>query len=242
MNSTTSEITIRSVSELFARVGFPETLVSDSGPQFISSEFQSFVKSIGARHIRISAYHPSSTGLAERFVQCPKSALGKNSAVPLWSALADFLLFYRTTPHATTGEASSVLLLGRQLRTRLDIIKPSVETRVSHKQFTDTVNRTAPQRIFYVGDNVLVRNFRPGRKWLPAITVSQTDPISYRLKVATRHGTYTWTPHRDHLLSAHNSCDPLHLSQTVPGTFPHVLCRTNPRRIPRLHLHVQLDK
>ena len=44
--------------------------------------------------------------------------------------LENFLLSYRTTPHATTGESPCTLFLGRQLRTRLDLMLPSIQERV----------------------------------------------------------------------------------------------------------------
>ncbi|XP_049267312.1 uncharacterized protein K02A2.6-like [Rhipicephalus sanguineus] len=93
------------------RFGFPETLVSDNGSQFISAEFQAYLKHRGIRHVRTAPYHPSSNGLAERFVQTLKSALRKTSPRSASEELADFLLTYRNTPHATTGEAPSTLLL-----------------------------------------------------------------------------------------------------------------------------------
>ncbi|XP_049523015.1 uncharacterized protein K02A2.6-like [Dermacentor silvarum] len=78
MRSTTTESTIRCLTELFARFGFPETIVSDNGPQFASQEFKHFVQAIGARHVLTAPYHPSSNGLAERFIQTLKNAPRKD--------------------------------------------------------------------------------------------------------------------------------------------------------------------
>ena len=41
--------------------------------------------------------------------------------------LQNFLLTYRTTPHATTNETPSTLFLGRHVRTRLDLMYPTLE-------------------------------------------------------------------------------------------------------------------
>ena len=65
MSSTT---TARKVGILFTRYGIPEQLVSDNGPPFVSAEMESFLVSIGVKHIRSAPYHPASNGLAERFV------------------------------------------------------------------------------------------------------------------------------------------------------------------------------
>ena len=48
--------------------------------------------------------------------------------------LITFLLRYRVTPHATTGVPPSVLMIGRPLRTRLDLIRPDVGRRVRDQQ------------------------------------------------------------------------------------------------------------
>lgn len=138
MKSTTTASTTVCLQELFSRFGLPEVLVTDNGPQFISDEFRHFVKSIGARHIRTAPYHPSSHGLAERFVQTFKVALRKSSE-PALTALHSFLLLYRNTPHATTRETPAYLLLGRNLRMKLDSLRPSLEAKVSEVQFKQAV-------------------------------------------------------------------------------------------------------
>ena len=75
MNSTTAQRTIVELRKLFAAYGLPEQLVSDNGPQFLSNDFATFVKMNGIKHIRCSPYHPSSNGVAERFVQTFKKAM-----------------------------------------------------------------------------------------------------------------------------------------------------------------------
>ena len=118
MNSITSTATIRALREIFSRHGLPKSIVSDNGTQFTSAEFQTFC------------------GQCERVVQIVKSALkqarlsGENSDI----TLPAFLLRYRITPHTTTGQSPSMLLYGRQLRTRLDLIRPSVSDNVTQKQ------------------------------------------------------------------------------------------------------------
>lgn len=117
MKQTSAEETISCLRDLFCRFGFPETLVSDNGPQFTSAEFAGYMRSIGTRHIRTAPYHASSNGQAEHFVQSLKASLRKPAGLPVQSALADSLLAHRNTPHTTTGEAPASLLLGRRLRT-----------------------------------------------------------------------------------------------------------------------------
>ena len=79
--STTSADTLKALRNMFSRYGLPEQMVSDNGPQFISDEFATFAKKNGIRHICCAPYHPSSNGLAERFVQTFKRAMKASDKV-----------------------------------------------------------------------------------------------------------------------------------------------------------------
>ncbi|KAL1467579.1 hypothetical protein MTO96_042066 [Rhipicephalus appendiculatus] len=95
-------------------------------------------------------------------------------------AMKGFLLAYRNTPQATTAEAPSVLLLGRRLRTRLDLVRPSVNDTVAHKQFREASRHRRRESTFREGDLVRVRNFRRGPRWFSATVLARTGPVSYR--------------------------------------------------------------
>lgn len=201
MKNTTSTATIDRLREMFSRFGYPTTIVSDNGPQFKSAEFQTFVREIGARHVTTAPYHPSSNGLAERFVQSLKTAMKKDlSTGNLQASLHSFLLAYRNTPHATTKEAPANLMFGRRLRSKLDILKPEVEELVRHQQFIQSGQCSSKARQFAVGDCVLVRNYRGPPRWLPGTVVRQKGPVSYAVKVHTPRGLAVWHRHQDQLL------------------------------------------
>lgn len=57
MKSTTTQKTIQKLGEVFSRFGFPEQLVSDTGPQFVSQDFERFLQANGVQHIRLSPLH-----------------------------------------------------------------------------------------------------------------------------------------------------------------------------------------
>ena len=118
MNSTTATATIQVLRTVFARFGIPESIVSDNGPQFTSSEFTEFCHVNGIRHVRVPPYHPSSNGLAERAVQTFKKGFKKMSEGSVQDKISHFLFSYRITPQTTTGISPAELLLGRALRSR----------------------------------------------------------------------------------------------------------------------------
>ena len=133
MQSTTTEATITVLRDLFSKYGIPMQIVSDNGPQFCSGEFENFLKSNGVKHTRVSPYHAASNGLAERMVQSFKHSYhssGQNH-MSQQQSFANFLLTYRSTTHLTTGYTPAKLFLGRELRTRLSLIMPEVQSNVT---------------------------------------------------------------------------------------------------------------
>ena len=84
----------------------------------------------GIRHVKTAPYHPSSNGQAERAVQVLKEGLKKFPKGTLETRLARFLFHYRLTPHTTTGISPAELLMGRQLRSHLNLFKPDLASHV----------------------------------------------------------------------------------------------------------------
>ena len=194
--SATSHHTIAKLRAIFATHGIPEIIVSDKGTAFTSSEFKEFTSRNGIRHITTAPYHPSSNGLAERYVQTFKRAMKKDSAnlEDLQVQLSRFLFCYRSTPHSITGIPPAQLLMGRRLRTHLDCIRPNLAARISKAQFRQKTHhdRSSKERQFSIGDNVLVRNFTPGPKWLAGKILQCTGPVSFTItltddRVVRRH-------------------------------------------------------
>lgn len=105
MTSTTATHTVFVLNELFARIGVPKLLVSDNGPQFISEEFQIFLRSNGIKYVTSAPYHPATNSLAERFVQSLKNVLWAmpHDKLTLSQKLHNFLFAYRNATHVTTN-------------------------------------------------------------------------------------------------------------------------------------------
>ena len=184
--STTAEKTIEELRKLFARYGLPEQMVSDNGPQFVAEEFQRFLKINGVRHIRSSAYHPSTNGAAERMVQTVKHALrsGQQRGDLIGHTLSVFLLQYHSTPHSTTGVSPSSLFLGREVRTRLDLLHPDLASRVCKKQSEQKAyhDQHSREQSISLGQPVMVVNMRPGPKWLPGEVIYKLGPLMFLVK------------------------------------------------------------
>ena len=124
---------------MLSRHGIPdsEVLISDNGPQFITSEMEAFASSYNFKHITSSPHHPQSNGQAERTVKTVKALF--ESANDLCMAL----LSYRATPFPWYGLSPAELLMGRRVRTSvLQVDKQLLPTwsyipmfREKHEQF-----------------------------------------------------------------------------------------------------------
>ena len=200
MSSTTAERTITELRKLFATHGLPTQVVTDNGAQFTSQEFGEFLKLNGIQHYKSAPYHPATNGEAERYVQTFKQAMraAKGDSGTLSTKLMRFLLSYRTTPNATTGVSPAELLFGRTLRTRLNLLKPDISTKVQDKQASQKQHhdKKSRDRHFQVGQSVLVENNKPEPKWVVGTVVEKLGDISYRVQV----GNQVWKRHVDQLL------------------------------------------
>ena len=140
VNNVTTVTTIEQLLNVFTTHGLPNTIVSDNGSIFTSDEFSNFIKQNGIEHIPTSPYHPASNGLAERSVQTFKMGLKRITEGSLQARLNKFVFQYRLTPQTTNGLSPAELMFGRRLRSHLDLLIPSIATRVNTKQQQQKVN------------------------------------------------------------------------------------------------------
>jgi len=104
-----------------------------------SEQFARFTRRTGINHILVPPYHPASNGAQERSVRVVKGALEKQGlqetgGMTLKHRLPNFLIKYRSTPHSVTGRTPAELMVKRQLRTRLTLLKPNLAQAVENKQ------------------------------------------------------------------------------------------------------------
>ena len=192
MKTATSQATIAKLQKVFADHGLPEHIVTDNGTNFVSAEFETFLKRNGVKHTTTAPGHPATNGLAERYVGFIKKQLKKmSSGSNLEENLNRVLLAYRTTPHPATEECPCVLLMKRLLRTRLSLLKPSLDGDKSVKVFD---NNVCVKSKFTVGSLVFALNLRSGPKWL-AGTIIDIQQRNYYVQV----GHQVWKRHENQL-------------------------------------------
>ena len=166
---------------------------------------EQFLKANGVRHKTAAPYHPCSSGLAERAVQTCKAALKKMAGAwgTIETKIQRLLLNYWTTPQGTTGIPPTQLLMGRQLRTHLDLklVVPDVAKWVQHAQTTQKGHHDlyCKERQFSQRDQVMARNYAGTPQWLPGQVTAVTGPVSYRVTLADGR---LWRIHQNQLIKA----------------------------------------
>ena len=117
-SSTTSTATVNKLREIFAQHGLPEVLVSDNAANFISEEFETFMRKIGIIHVTTAPYHPASNDLGEQAVQTGKSGITQTAGDNMEVKLHRFLFDYRIIGYVTGPMSYTVVLEdGRVLET-----------------------------------------------------------------------------------------------------------------------------
>ena len=114
--------------KLFARVGIPQSILTDQGSNFTSKLLMELYRLLRVQGIRTSPYHPQTDGLVERFNQTLKLMLRKviDKEGKDWDKLLPYVLFaYREVPQASTGFSPFELLYGRSVRGPLSVLKES---------------------------------------------------------------------------------------------------------------------
>ena len=79
-----------------------------------------------------------------------------------------------------------MLFLTRQVRTRLDLLHPDVETLVHTKQSEQKFHhdKHARGRQLCVGQRVMAKSSPPGSQWIPGTIIRRTGPLSFQVQVS----------------------------------------------------------
>ncbi|XP_037580337.1 uncharacterized protein K02A2.6-like [Dermacentor silvarum] len=114
--------TIVALQQVFATQGLPDVIMSDNGPAFASTEYLAWLMKNRIRRMMVPPYHAASNGAAERVAQTITDKLKKSKAGDFRTQVARVLFQYWTTPHDVAGHAPCELLLGRMVKTPLDVL------------------------------------------------------------------------------------------------------------------------
>jgi len=178
MNSST---VIKTLDNLISSYGIPKTLVTDNQSSLVSRELRNYLQKYNIKHLTIPPYHAASNGQAERMVGALKSCLRTlqySSGNPQEKLLC-FLRAYRRAPHTTTGVSPASLFLKRELRTNLDVFRPTQPPTIE-KHRLETFNDPVLQE----GEHVAVRSFtNPLHKWKKGTVVSKDGQLQYTVMV-----------------------------------------------------------
>ena len=125
----TTFTTLKHLRESVARFGVPSVIVTDNDPTFVSDQMKKFCTVNGIVKKTSPPYSPSSNGQVERYVATMKQSLKKMSTESgdLEEKLSRFL-FRQHMVVSSTGESPSAMMLGRELRSRLDLLKEKPAT------------------------------------------------------------------------------------------------------------------
>ena len=158
---TISSVTERMLWRTFATHGSPHVIVSDNASSFTSQEFSRFCALNGIKHVSSAPYNPSSNGLPERAVQTIKSGL-KRATGDLETRLLRVLARYRLFCNQQRVNSPAMLLMGRQPRSRLDLMNPDLHTHFTTKidNAKRTMDKNRVEKMFHIEDTVSLVNFQ----------------------------------------------------------------------------------
>ena len=193
MKSVTSELVIRELEKIFAVHGNPESLKTDNGPQFISTEFSSFLEENDIYHLASTPFWPQANGEVERqngsLLKAIKIAQVEKKD---WKReMLKLLLAYRSTPHSKTGVSPAELLFRRKIRTKLpelreegarpDMIEVQDRDSEMKQKGADYANvrRRAQRSDIQSGDKVLVKK-KKADKLSPTFYVVPMEVVERR--------------------------------------------------------------
>ncbi|XP_055604793.1 uncharacterized protein K02A2.6-like [Uranotaenia lowii] len=203
-----------------------------AGTQFTSEQFQRFCETNSITHLRTAPFHPQSNGLAERFVDTFKRSLKKISAggEALDEAIDTFLLCYRSTPcrSAPGGKSPAEVLLGRPIRTSLDLLRPPSAVFPNESGQDEQFNRKhgAKPRNYVPQDLVWAKVFRNNKySWEPGRVLERIRKVMYNI----------WLPGLAILIRSH--CNQLRIRHEAGGHQS----TSSEFQLPQVPLNILLD-
>nr|XP_017217204.1 PREDICTED: uncharacterized protein LOC108194776 [Daucus carota subsp. sativus] len=128
MRTINQQDVIRFMDNILMRFGLPRVLVSDNGPQFIGSDFESYLAERGIKHKKSSVAYPQGNGQVEVTNRILLRGIEKRleESKSKWpEELPHVLWSYRTSPRTSTGETPFKLAYGTEAMLPIKVGSPS---------------------------------------------------------------------------------------------------------------------
>ena len=191
LSSETFKSVIRSLMTIFSRFEVPDTLVTDNGLCFDSSEFAKFEDQWNFQHVTSSPRYPQSNGKAENAVRTVKRLFTKCRAAEVSEFRA--LLDRRNTPSEGIDSSPVQRLLGRRCKTLLpalgNLLAPGFSSTNEANKLRDRKER---QRRYYNSGKRALSPVKPGETvrvrsnagtWKQAECLREVAPRSYDVQI-----------------------------------------------------------
>ena len=211
LTSLTGQHTANHFKLIWSEYGWPETLVSDNGPCYMSEIFTNLMVEYNVNHITSSPHYPQSNGLAEKYVQIVKNLFHK--AKEEGKDLYQCLMIYCNTPLSSTLQSPMQILTSRSARSSLPMSNTArQQNHLSCKDLrAQCKNEHLPTHDFHIGQSVMYLN-PVNRRWYPAtITSLCQEPQSYKIK--TDDGTI-YRKTQSHLKVYQRNTEKMNINET----------------------------
>ena len=178
------------MKKMFSRLGIPETLRSDNGPQYIAQVFKEFSKEWNFKHVTSSPEYPKSNGFVERHIQIVKNLLTKAKQSGKDPYLA--MLESRNCP-VENSSSPAQLIYGRCLRSLLPIYQEKLKIKsINDDDIQDQKFQKQSKQAFYYDQHAKCqKQLKEGQdvyvyqneKWKEAVVEKKcAEPRSYIIK------------------------------------------------------------
>ena len=187
LDDTTAQTVIDRTKQQFARHGIPEKSVTDNGPQFVSQDYERFMKSWDIKHVTSSPRYSQSIGKAESAVKIAKNLIKKAHMDHKDIHLT--ILDWRNTPNAD-GKNPVQMLMSRRTRTLIPTTDKLLEPQVAQGVQEDIKHRKQKAKFQYdktakdlpelnIGEPVRLQADIPKQPWRMATCLQKVGPRSY---------------------------------------------------------------
>ena len=171
---------------IYSEYGWPETIVSDNGPCYISEIFINLMIEYNVNHITSSPHYLQSNGLAEKYVQIVKNLLYK--AKEEGKDPYKCLMVYHNTPLSSNLQSPMQILASRSARSNLPMSNAARRQKgldCKHLR-TQCENEQVPLHDLHLNQAVMYQDPND-KRWYPAtITRLCQEPRSYL--ITTKQG------------------------------------------------------